>query len=158
MKKKITVIFLTFILGVVAYLTIPLPYFAEDFPKDAPIALIPNTQNKGERCNPKTIYFSKNHQEKEDYEFVVNDYCASLQEKLVIAIDDQNLAQVRDLISQGANPNTPDFSHSEWIYPIIIASYKKDLNLMKLLLDNGADVNQEYSCCMSSSTPLSNAV
>ncbi|HRH45460.1 MAG TPA: ankyrin repeat domain-containing protein [Pyrinomonadaceae bacterium] len=161
MKKKIVVIFLTFILGVVAYLTIPLPYFDEDFPKDVPIALIPNAQNKGERCKRKTIYVTekaKQYHEGEGYQFVVNDYCANLQKELVDAIENQNIDKVRDLIAKGANPDSVDFSTFEPIYPIIKASYKKDVNLMKLLLDNGADVNQEYSCCMSSSTPLSNAV
>ncbi|MGI8469607.1 MAG: ankyrin repeat domain-containing protein [Pyrinomonadaceae bacterium] len=164
-KRFFKYLIITFFIVLVLYLVVPLPQTIlelskKDFPREEPITLIPNEQNKNEKCKAKTIYFStkdKQVYENEDYKFVVDDYCADLQEKLLKAIDSEDTKNIRTLIAQGANPNTPDISSFEANYPLISASYHDNAAMIKLLLDNGADINQEWCCCMSCSTALANA-
>lgn len=161
MKKKLTIVFITFFIGLITYLLIPVSSTIKHFPKEEPIKLISSPENNNKRCQENTIYItesSRKMHEDEGYEFIVNDYCANLQKDLITAINEQNLDKIRELFAKGANPNTTDFSTYQSISPLNLASYKDNANLIKLLLDNEANPNNEYCCCLSCNSPLSNAI
>ena len=57
---------------------------------------------------------------------------------LSAAIDDGDLALVRQLLADGASPNEGD---KGWCLPLIHAAMKGTSSMVKLLLEAGADVN-----------------
>nr|MCU0239023.1 hypothetical protein [Pyrinomonadaceae bacterium] len=128
MLKKLSLFFATLFIGITAFLIIPTSFSTTkiDFPKEEPIKLIPNEQNKGERCKAEIYYVTEKTREtheKEGYEFTVNDYCANLQENLIKAIQNKNPVEVKRLISLGANPQGVDFSGFDTRHPLYIASF-----------------------------------
>ncbi|WP_265035252.1 MULTISPECIES: ankyrin repeat domain-containing protein [unclassified Wolbachia] len=77
----------------------------------------------------------------------------TLDKQLLIAIGNSDLNKVRGLVAQGANIDTNDKNGNTLLYS---AAEIGDLNLVKLLLDNGANIeakNGEYQA-----TPLHGAV
>lgn len=163
-KRILKYLLMSLFFVVLALLTLPLPSVVsnstDDFAKEAPIAVVPNEQNKGERCKSNTIYSSTSDEEiheKEGYAFIVDDYCADLQKRLVEAIGSGNLTEVKDLLWRGANPETSDLSKFQSIWPLFVVP-KDSVQVAKLLLDSGADVNREYCCCASCRSPLVDAV
>lgn len=162
--KKILISIFGLLLLITAFFTFPLTFDLlpsnEEFPREESIALITNEQNKGESCKANVTYSTekdKGIHKSEDYEFTVNDFCADIQNELISAIEKEDIAQIRKLISLGANVNTSGETSGESIYPIHKAAYK-NANVVKLLLDNGADINKEHCCCMSCFLPLKKAV
>ncbi len=76
-----------------------------------------------------------------------------IDKQLLIAIGNSDLSKVRGLVAQGANIDTNDKNGNT---PLYSAAEIGDLNLVKLLLDNGANIeakNGEYQA-----TPLHGAV
>ena len=166
MINKFVIGFLSILFVFLLYLTIPSPNYLfstwsdEEFPRETPIPLVFNKENKGQKCKENTIYSTEKNRkihENEGYKFVVDNYCADLQENLIKAIENENIAQKRTLISLGANPKTSDYSTFEKVQPLKVASYK-NYQIVKLLLDNGADVNEEFCCCAGCSSALVEAM
>ncbi len=146
----------------VAYLLVPAQILGggrvekEHFGKTADI----ETPTGVVKCESSEIYvFEKDraYYETEDYKVVVDDHCAGLQKQLVDAINNADKAAVEEAIRSGANVNAIDRSTGDPVYPLNAVSLE-DLQILKLLLDSGADVNREYCCCASCHTILSKAV
>lgn len=152
------------VLIVVGFFSFPLSFSTfpatEEFPRESTVALITNAQNNGERCREDIAYATEENKEyhkREGYNYTVDNICAELQKKLIAAISNENLDEVRTLISQGANVRGKDFSTFQPVYPLQIAAYR-NYQTLKLILDNGADVNSKYCCCAMCDSPLVKAV
>lgn len=152
---RLSIALLAFNIGFAIYLFAPpLRSSIKDVPREPPIALVPSKENKGKRCDSVRAY----SEEKEKW-LVVNPYCAELQDKLLKAVGEGNLEEIKILLSQGANPNEPGEVDSGGLYKIFPhAVYGKNIGVVKLLLDNGADINQVHICCMDRSSLLMKAV
>jgi ankyrin repeat protein len=111
-------------------------------------------------CKTDMIYVTEETREiheKEEYPFVVDDNCANLQKHLVDAVQNDDVKAATELIAAGANPQTADWSMFEPSLPLQVAVYKSPA-IVKLLLDNGADVNKERCCCAACSSPLTTVI
>ena len=85
-----------------------------------------------------------------------------LNEKLILAIKEKNLDEVKYLVSLGADVNT----NQDGILPLIFACKRKQLEIANFLIDKGADVNCKeentfetpltYACKTSNSELVSN--
>ncbi|MFZ1700504.1 MAG: ankyrin repeat domain-containing protein [Pyrinomonadaceae bacterium] len=149
----------------IGYLVFPTYWFAgtsltDSLEPQQQIALVPSDKNQGRRCDAERIYVAEETRhihEREGYEFTVDDYCADMQKRLLEAISADNINEVRHLIEMGANPATADVSRFDGVYPLAVGAYQ-DASIVRVLLDNGADVNQEFCCCASCDTPLTKAI
>jgi len=164
MIKKLTKIAIAALLfGVFGFLLLPLPgAFTRNqrFESETPIALVASDLNLGVRCRADVIYSTeaaKQFREGEGYEFTVDNHCANLQKDLTDAVSSGDIENIRRLITEGANPRGKDYSGFEAINPVQIAAHKS-VPVAKLLLDNGADPNEEYCCCASCRSPLVSAI
>jgi hypothetical protein len=149
---------------VVAFFLLPLPgAFAPSDPHfrpEPPVPLVKTAENRGSGCRPGVVYStmaeSKFHAD-QGYSFTIDDYCAGVQRHLLDAISNNDIVLVRELIAAGANVRTDDYSTLERVSPIQVAS-SRSVEMVKLLLDNGADPNEEYCCCASCRCPLVSAL
>jgi ankyrin repeat protein len=112
------------------------------------------------RCQANTLYL---WEKVEDIESgVVNPYCADLQSDLLNAAINNDLAKARRALAQGASPNSPGYEKRRDYYesrrPLTSAAWEGSTEVLSLMLDNGADIEQEYCCCMSCRTALDFAV
>ncbi len=86
MKKLFKISGIALIVGLIAFLMMPSPSAfstpIEDFPPAETIAFVPNEQNKGEKCLPATLYYSKSNGYTELGEGIVNPFCATLHKEL----------------------------------------------------------------------------
>ncbi len=57
---------------------------------------------------------------------------------------------VKDLLSKGANVNSPNNDY-DLMFPIVVAVQEGKTEISNLLLANGANVNQTYTCCICES-------
>ena len=163
MLKKIVIIFCILLVGFILYLVMPLPPSAQnisknEFPPEAQTEFVPDRVNS-ERCQDEAFYITKGQVGYSDSE-IINERCASLQTALANAAIDGNLVEMRSLLNKGASAKSPAFSKhsSDALRPVITAAWEKQTQAVKLLLDNGADLNSHYSCCMSSYSLLMVAV
>ena len=160
-KKILKLSVILLFAGLVGFFTLPLPsaFFSpiKEFPEGEYIAFLPNKENKGERCLANTVYYSELNGYTKIGEGVVNPYCANLQQKLKKAIDAGNIKLVKDLISKGANINSPNNDY-ELAYPIVAAVRARKPEIVNLLLANGGNVDHVYTCCAMSSSILMLAV
>jgi ankyrin repeat protein len=101
--------------------------------RETPVALHATKQNKGERCGPRVYTQSKGD---EDY----HPYCHAVQLKLVQASEKGNLDEMREALKEGANPDGSVYDHFP---PLLAATINGKTEAVRLLLDNGSDVNQE---------------
>jgi hypothetical protein len=62
--------------------------------------------------------------------------------KLIEAVENENIYQVEDLLSKGLNPNVVDEFRRT---PLMIAAYKGNYKIAKLLLRNGANISIQDS-------------
>ncbi|HKC62412.1 MAG TPA: ankyrin repeat domain-containing protein [Pyrinomonadaceae bacterium] len=128
--------------------------------RQPPVTFIPNEMNKGMRCRANTLYLWEKVEDLESG--VVNPYCAELQSKLLNAAIENDVNNARAALSQGASPDSPAYPTPHKYYeterPLVSAAWQGNTEIVKLLLDNGADVEQEYCCCMLCSTPLIAAI
>ena len=117
---------------------------------------VPFNPNVGTRCLPNTVYLSRKRQYPEPSE-VVDARCADLQQRLEQAVTNGSLELARTAIAEGANPNSPgdDYNLNR---SLILATGMDRKDMVRLLLDNGADVNDRQCCCMECRTPLLVAV
>lgn len=163
MIKKILIAFLIFVIAVVIYLTVPLPFTLfstsqkDEFSREEPISLIPDKQNNGERCKEKTVYSSQKNGYTEIGEQILDPRCAKLQEDLNKAVGNGDIESAKNLLTKGANVNTPNNDY-DLQYPIVTAINSRNIQIIKLLLDNGADVNHQSCCCASCQRVLDIAI
>jgi hypothetical protein len=115
-------------------------------PKEAPIPLQPTRENEGKRCEAK-VYTGFAEDEKESRD----SYCFHIQKRLIDAASNGDLAEMREALKYGANP---DGSYYESFPALQSAVMSGHLDAILLLLDNGADVNREVSF---ENTPLISA-
>lgn len=155
---------LVVVLVVGLYLTLPSQWLVSSetrtAEKERPISLVTNDNNGGKRCEANQIYVAERTRdihEQEGYAFIVNDYCSDLQRRLVDSIGNEDLVEVRNLISLGANPDADDWSKLEAVQPLMVSA-SGNADVVKALLDNGAVVNEEYCCCASCDSPLTRAM
>ncbi len=118
-------------------------------------SLVPFNRDLGTRCLPNTVYLIKKRQYPEPFE-VFDPRCGDLQHRLAQAVENGNLESARAAIAEGANPNS--FSDYEPAHSLILATGMDRKDIVRLLLDNGADVNDPQCCCMECRTPLMAAV
>lgn len=156
MIRKIVIAITVIVLVVALYLTIPSQWpTSTSSQPEPPIALEAN-----ERCQSGKIYVAEDTREvheREGYEFIVDNNCADLQHQLILAIGNDDINEVRRLISLGANPDTSDWANYQADRPFMVAIYH-DTAIVKVLLDNGAKVNEEYCCCAACRSPLTAAI
>ncbi|MDT7605476.1 MAG: hypothetical protein QOF61_3473 [Acidobacteriota bacterium] len=125
-----------------------------------PVAFTPNAENKGERCLANTLYLWNKVDDIEGG--VVNPYCADLQSDLLNAAINNDLVAARRALALGASPDSPGYETRRDYYetrrPLVSAAWEGSTEVAALMLDNGADIEQEYCCCMSCQTALDAAV
>lgn len=123
---------------------------------ETPVSLIPDEQNGGRRCLAHTLYYPDAATFKTNGEVesgVVDRYCAKLQGQLEHAVANDDLGAVRNALALGADPNSPGEFY--WLnYPLTTASKYGSFALVKLLLDNGAEVDGQKAACVGCGTPL----
>jgi hypothetical protein len=155
---RVGVASLAFFISFVVYLVVPpLSSSIRDSPHEAPVAFVPDKQNKGERCLPETFYVAERYQLADNE--VVHPFCADLQRKLVDAASDGDIARLRALLAKGANLNSPGMLDTfDLISPVSMAAMTRHWDAVRFLLDIGGDVNQSYECCATRVTLLIQAV
>jgi hypothetical protein len=164
MRKTIKFVCFLILIGILILLVVPFPSYFKNrdarFAPNPPIKVMESSSNELAKCKSNVVYTNATDAEyyrNEGFEFIVDDRCAGLQKELMVAIRARDLDSIRRVISTGANPKTWDYSMFQGDSPVQAASYE-DVETVKLLLDNGADSNEEYCCCASCKTPLVNAV
>lgn len=156
--KKLGIGIFTFTIGVLLYLTLPLPsaLFSavnENFPKDEPVAV------KNQKCSDKTLYVFPEPLYLSDNE-TVDECCYKLQRDLLISIEKGDIENVRNLLAEGANVNARGFPENslDFITSLPFAVRKKQTRIVRLLLDNNGNVNDYYACCMTRESLLMIAI
>jgi ankyrin repeat protein len=158
---KRLIITITFLIAVLAFgfFTVPLPMSAAVRESTAPSTGSQTLPfNPGvEKCPAKTLFYEKRNGYTDAGEGVIDPRCRALQIELGRAVDSGNLDAVRQAISGGANPESPNNDY-ELYYSIAQATWNRNTEMIALLLDNGADVNHYYSCCMTHKPVLQIAI
>jgi hypothetical protein len=141
-------------LGVIVYLLAPDPAKRPDgFRPGAPVQLAAGAR----RCAPSTVYYPKRNDYADAYGGVVDSYCSKWQLELQKAIEASDLKSARRALANGANPNSPGDDYS-LAYALPSAARIGNIEMVGLLLDNGADIDFQYCCCMACYAPLTYAV
>lgn len=110
-------------------------------PKETPVPLEATKENKGKRCEARTYNVPSENRE-----------CYRLQERLIKAALDGNLAEIREALRDGAHPDATYYNSFPALHSA--AMFGRE-DAVQLLLDNGADVNLVVSL---GNTPLKMAV
>jgi hypothetical protein len=106
-----------------------------DRPQERPVPFIPTTENEGKRCEAKVYFGRRFDSSGEGY----TDFCYKLQLRLITATREGNLSEIRETLTFGSNPNlTVDNSYP----PLQMAASSGHADAVRLLLDNGAEVNK----------------
>lgn len=157
--KYISISTLVLLIALAVYLTGPtlssFQFGTQDFPREAPTAL-----DSAIQCRPSTIYVIKSLVGYADQE-ILDERCFSLQQSLMDAAEVGDLDTIRELIRNGANVNSPGWptTSSNGFVPVWYrALWAKQTDAVKLLLDNGVNVNDTYTCCMTHESLLMIAV
>jgi len=156
--KKYLVYFLAAIaivlVGVIVYVLAPYPAMRIDGLRPGPSVQL---AAGARRCAPSTVYYSERNGYKDAGEGVVDSYCSKWQFELQRAIQASDLESAREALAMGANPNSPgdDYFLSR---ALPLAARIGNIEMVRLLLDNGADVDFQQCCCMSCYAPLTHAI
>lgn len=116
-----------------------MPQQVDSKPQETPVPFQPTKENKSRRCA------ARNYPMK-DYPGILEDIpdgtgaeCYRLQEMLVEAAREGNLERIRETLRYGANTEATYYMS----YPALhTAAMNGQADAVRLLLDNGADVNQ----------------
>jgi uncharacterized protein len=106
-------------------------------PKETPITIVRTKENEGKRCEAR--YFFGEREDPGSNEGYTS-YCYHLQLRLVEAAGDGNLAEIRETLKYGANPNLPVDNNFP---PLLTAAASGKTEAARLLIDNGVDVNED---------------
>ena len=143
-----------------AFLVTPTALSGPDFgeyPKDPPVALVPDANNKGRRCEANTVYVSAAEPTPPEGA-VVDDLCSGLQNELADAAHAADAEAIRKALAKGASAGSNAFRDNLGWFPVLSAVNSGKPELLKLLLDNGADPSGHYVCCAGGSSWLMAAV
>lgn len=155
---RVAIASLAFIAGVALFLFAPNPFSRiGTAPSASPVTFVPSELNKGKQCQPSTVYVRKKL-DLVDAE-VIDPRCTKLQLDLVSAAGTGKVDVIRALIVQGANPRASAVDESlniQRALPSAVRSRQRES--VQQLLDNGGDVNDSDSCCMTSESLLMIAV
>jgi len=164
MIRKLAILFFILLVGFILCLVMPLPPSAinisyDEFLPEKSTVFIPDSSEDQHKCQDGTLYIKQSQFGYADSE-VINERCAALQTGLANAAIEGNLVEMRILFQKGASAQSGAFSKhsSDASKPVITAAWNKQTQAVKLLLDNGANVNSHYSCCMTSRSLLMIAV
>lgn len=159
MRRKIFLILGFLIAGSSLYLVIPFPRTgANDFENhsvaEVTTAFVPEFANDA-KCSDDAFYIEQDQAGYSDSE-IVHPRCARLQRELANAAIAGDLVQMRAALRKGASAVSSAFSKysGDASRPIVTAAWNKQTEAVRLLLDNGADVNSSYVCCMNSKSLL----
>jgi hypothetical protein len=157
--KKYLVYFLaaiaTVLVGVIVYVLAPYPAAMRiDALRPSPSVQL---AAGARRCAPSTLYYSESNGYTDAGEGVVDSYCSKWQFELQRAIQASDLESARKALAMGANPNSPGDDYS-LTYALPLAASIGNIEMVRLLLDNGADIDFQECCCMSCYAPLTHAV
>lgn len=155
---RVAIALLAFIAGVALFLFAPNPFSGiATVPSAAPIAFVPSDLNKGKQCQADRLIVSRKLGLADNE--VIDPVCAPLQVELVRAAESGDIDTMRALIARGANPRATVADDSfNYLRPLPMAARSKEHSAVQLLLDNGGDVNDYYSCCMTRESLLMIAV
>jgi len=108
-------------------------------------------------CKSSTVYYAKKNGYTESGEGAVDPSCSQWQLELQKAVENNDLEAARNALAHGANPSSP--SDAYYLnYALPSAARIGNLDMVRLLLDNGADIDFQQCCCMSCYAPLTHAV
>lgn len=124
---------------------------------DEVVEFLPEAKNNGERCLPSPVYYSEASPYVDLGEGLLDKNCFDLHAVLHRSAQHGDLNAIRESLARGANVNAPVDDYT-LLRPLRTAVVANQLDAARLLLDNGADVNDEYMCCMTSDTPLMKAI
>ena len=144
----------TILFGVIVYVLAPFPEMRPDgLSTGPPVQLTAGAR----RCAPATVYYSEGNGYTDAGEGVVDSYCSKWQFELQRAIQASDVESAREALSKGANPNSPGDDYS-LAYALPLAARIGNIEMVRLLLDNGADIDFQDCCCMACYAPLTHAV
>ena len=115
----------------------PIQEESQTKPRESPIPLQSTKENNGQRCEAR-YYFGVHDEKIMEPEEGYSPYCHKLQLKLTKAIGEGNIIEIREALSHGANPK---LQVDDYHPPLIQAARNGRADVVRLLLDNGADVN-----------------
>jgi hypothetical protein len=126
--------------------------------RETATVFVPERAGGYARCLDDVLYV-KEQVWYSDFE-VVDPRCAQIQEGLVNAAADGKLDEIRDALKKGASIRSSAFAKysSDPRKPIFAAAWGRQPAAVRLLLDNGAGLNESYVCCMDSKSLLMLAV
>lgn len=157
--KYIAIGSLASILSFAAYLAAPHPFLPhpqlEAFPREEPVVIDP-----AKLCKRETVYVTEKQVGHSDNE-VIDGRCSSLQSELVDAAKDGDLERIRQVVRKGANvssPGLPTLGGNGLAPAWSGAIWSRQTEALKLLLDNGVDVNETERCCMTHDSMLMMAI
>ena len=144
----------TVVFGVIVYSLAPYPGVLPNGSRvRSPVPLAAGAK----RCAPSTVYYSERNEYTDAGEGVVDSSCSKWQLELQKAVEAGNLSSARTALANGANPNSPGDDY-DLIRALPLAARTGNVEMARLLLDNGADVDFQHCCCMACYAPLTYAV
>ena len=144
----------TVVVGVLIYALAPYPAMrTRDLGASPPVQLAAGAT----RCAASTVYYSERNGYTDAGEGVVDSSCSKWQLELQKAAEASDLKSARTALANGANPNSPgdDYNLNR---ALPLAARIGNIEMVRLLLDNGADINFQQCCCMACYAPLTHAV
>ena len=125
--------------------------------RDSPVAFVPDNKNRGTQCKPHVLYVSRKLYLADDE--VIDPFCNHLQLDLVQAAEKGDLDGLRRFLAQGATPNATAVNEEfDYKRPLVSAVFAGKSVALRVLLDNGGNVNDYHACCMTRESLLMIAV
>lgn len=121
------------------------------------VAFVSDNENHGEPCVSTPVYYPEPNPYTDIGEGIVNRNCFTLHVSLMKAAETGDVFEIRSAIARGANVNAPNDDYY-LARPLMQAVFNDQVDAARLLIDNGANINFERTCCMSSTTALMVAV
>ena len=142
------------VVGVLIYALAPYPAMrTHDLGASPPVQLAAGAT----RCAASTVYYSERNGYTDAGEGIVDRSCSKWQLELQKAVEASDLKSARTALAHGANPNSPgddyDLNHT-----LPLAARIGNIEMVRLLLGNGADIDFQQCCCMACYAPLTYAV